>query len=177
MSKEIEWLNDDHMKIETGHKAFDHQCTCISKGNVIGNCQLSAYIRAFNCTEDGQGQPCLPGKMQQWDLNEWMFRNLNVPNEVKGYVYRNAVNKPVILYVFFHWAKERRIVHGWILTTADHKYIGHYAIGPTYKSQNILMEVRKYICDDEEDSQAEDPDPEQTAYQMTHTQAELFGEV
>jgi hypothetical protein len=143
MEKTI-WRKDGMKQIiNTGHKEFDRQFVCASTGNVIGGGQYSNYIRPYTETEcNGFINP--PGHLQEFDLKH--FDNLYY--DIREYVKKYTHDKSAILYEFYHWNGERRIVHGFVLTTGyddGYKLINYWTVGPTYKSYMVLEGVIPYI--------------------------------
>lgn len=137
--KTKEWLNPNHMKIETGCKTFDRQCTCISTGNQIGNCVYSNYIRPStetvcnNTTFD-------KGHLQNYDL-QWM--NKDAPQHLVDYIKKMDVS--CILFQFHHRNNGHMIIDGWILTDDKHNLV-KMVIGNGRKSRQILLTVKDYVC-------------------------------
>ena len=146
--KEKVWANPNRMLMESGHKTFDRQTNCISTGNVIANTQLSFYIRPYSRVECN-GRKFPPGHLRNYDL-KWWTRPL-LPSHVRNYVESVTKDEPVIVYQFHHflsggyWGKERRIVHGYVVTTADYELLKKFVTGPTYKSGLVMDEATKYI--------------------------------
>lgn len=157
--KKIEWLNDDRMKIDTGHKAFDLQTNIISTGNIIANTLHGWHVRAHWDVEVGFGQPPRkPGELQLFDLG-WFD---HMPTRVKRWVRELAEEQSVWVYHLFHYnsggraRSPRKISHGWVVTrnregteSIDHAYDILLVIhtGPTYKSDQVLRVASEYLGD------------------------------
>jgi hypothetical protein len=156
--KKVVWRNGWHMLFESDHKEFNRQVDSISTGNVIGNAQLSFYIRPKSEIECN-GHPFPEGHLRNIDLG---YFNDGLPNFVKETVYAHTENESVILYEFRHWARgktnipheyvktHRKIAHGYVITTGEHHLIKAFVTGPTRKSESVIIEAVKYICDDED---------------------------
>lgn len=138
--KKIEWINGNKMKVESGNKTFDRKCVCISTGNVIGPTQTSYYIRSCNDTINSVKQECPVGHLRNYDINQ--FRNL--PNRIHSW-FEEHKEKEVILYNFFHYNKDLKINHGYIITDENNHFLYAYRVGTTYKSLLVLYECVKYI--------------------------------
>jgi len=142
--KEIEWINGNKMKIETGHKTFDQQTNIISYGNIIANTMVGFYIRAYNDTVNPVGQTRPLGYLQDFDLQNWrneLYR-YRLMNKVKAHL----VNRAGILYRLFHYNKNQRIIHGFILTDTDYNLIEKWVVGPTYKSWDVVLGCEPYLA-------------------------------
>jgi len=132
------------MLFESGHKTFDRQVDCISTGNVIGHVQLSFHIRAYTETEcNGFTRP--PGHLRAFDLKTW-----NLPIRVRDRVLKETEDKSVWLYEFRHWTGNRKIVHGYVITSYDHRLLAKFLTGPTYKSVSVINEAITYITKGEQ---------------------------
>jgi len=139
--KKIEWVTPNRMKFESLHKTFNRQVSCICTGNQIGNTVNSSFIRPYNKTECN-GQKFPKGHLQETDLN-WI---VDAPEYVRDYIRQNGKNKTFILYLLFHWYKNRKIVHGAIITDGKHNYVKMFLFRQNKKSLSILEEVKKYVC-------------------------------
>jgi len=136
--KKIEWLNRNRMKIETGCKTFDRQCTCITTGNQIGNCVISSYIRPSTELEcNGFISP--KGHLQNFDFSG--FKDL--PNEVEKWI--REYDKKCILYKFRHFSNGHSIVDGWIITDPNHNFLKMF-YGNSRKAVSIMNVVKEYVC-------------------------------
>lgn len=151
--KKIEWINGNKMKFISGHKTFDNQCNYLGTGNVEANTQYYSFIRAWN--DDGKDlmdhdrNKREPGHLFNFDVNpfrqsfpEFRYIEKQLIEESKEW------KESHILYAFFHHNEKKRILHGFILTDKNHNYVRTYYFSKTYKSENILTECRKYICND-----------------------------
>ena len=133
--------------MESGHKEFDRQCTCVSRGNVISDCQYSMYIRPFTETECN-GKINEKGHLQAWDLD--IFRLL--PQDFREKVEVFSQSESVILYQFGHQGRKRYVIDCYIVTTSnyeDPKTLAVLVVGPTRASYKIRCEVEKYISNGE----------------------------
>lgn len=128
--------------INTGHLTFDRQSNYIGQGNVFAPTQRSSYIRAKNNTTNPVGQMVPEGHLRDWDLKNYFG---DLPNAVRMTVLKQTEDKPIILYEFFHRNGQRKITHGYILTTADHQHIQTYKYGPTNKSWSVLHKVKEKL--------------------------------
>jgi|GEM_PF-2968270 len=134
------WRDGNHMLFESGHKTFDRQVDCISTGNMIGDVQLSFYIRPKVETECN-GFSFKPGHLRDFNLS--MFKQL--PVVVRQRVLSLTETNGVWLYEFRHWAGEQKIVHGYVITSSDHQLLAKFITGPTSKSAQVIDEAITYI--------------------------------
>ncbi|RLE37801.1 hypothetical protein DRJ17_05770 [Candidatus Woesearchaeota archaeon] len=140
--KKVEWVTPNRMKFESLHKSFNKQTKCISVGNQIASTVVSSYIRPYSETECN-GQKFPEGYLQECDLN-WIVKD--APGYVKDYIRENGKNKTFILYLLFHWYKNKKIMHGAIITDEEHNYVNMFLFRQNRKSLSILEEVKKYVC-------------------------------
>lgn len=163
MRKKIEWINSDKMLIETGHKTFDRQTNIITTGNVIAPTMYGTCIRSYYTPTNPVGTPCNPGDMQRFDLASYGLRSM--PEIVRRSVRQLSLNRDVWIYEIFHsyrprikntWARGyrlgdwRKYIHGYLITTMDHRHLYMWVNQSLNKSFNIMAEVRKYLVDEEE---------------------------
>jgi hypothetical protein len=143
MAKTRVWKKDgNHMVFDSPHKGFNKQVDGISSGNVMGDVQLSGFVRPYNATEcNGFTNP--KGHLQEYDLN-WLLKSF--PNYVKNYVRENAKDKNVIGYEFRHWVGDKKVVHGYVVTDANHKLMKAW-YSPNEKSRAVVDEAIKYITE------------------------------
>lgn len=141
--KKIEWLTPNKMKFESLHKTFNNQVKCISTGNVIGDTQLSGFVRPYNKIECNNTQ--FPkGHLQNYDLS-WLVSDL--PGSLKDWIRSYAKDKSVIAYVFKHCSKGKKILDGFVITTAkNYKLLKVVYANDNYKVQSVIDECVKYIC-------------------------------
>lgn len=141
--RQIEWATPNRQKIETGHKTFDRKTTLITTGNVVGGTQKSSYVRPVSETLCN-GVSFEKGHLRKFDLDQ--FRNL--PRIIQNW-YANNPNVKTILYEFFHYDGDAKIVHGYVIT--DDNY-NHYKLllrwsNGRYKSQKIISECITFITE------------------------------
>jgi hypothetical protein len=154
--KQIEWMHSDKMLLESGHKTFNRQTNLITYGNVIANTMYGRFIRPFTETECN-GYTREPGHLQKFDLDWYTLigRQPAVPKTVYKMVRELAQQNQIILYQFHHWTTRRgrsfKIVHGYVITSPDKKLLWYWPCGPTYKSEQVLLEAIKYITESEDD--------------------------
>ena len=155
MIKKAEWINGNHMKIDTPIKTFNDQVGGISTGNIIDSVEYGSYIRCWNDkgrdlidNQDGK-KDRVPSELTKFDLQGFD----PLPNSVWHWViqYAKETDKSFILYQFHHWTGKGKIVHGYVVTTRDHIHVKTFITGPTYKSAGVIDECRRYICEDWED--------------------------
>ena len=107
----------------TGHKTFDRQCHGgLITGNVLGDAQLSWYIRPKHTTECN-GISFAPGVLLAYDLK--VFRDL--PGHVARFL--EELGRQVILYEIRHWtgprSRPKKHVHGYIVTEGHDRGYTH----------------------------------------------------
>ena len=140
--KKHEWVTPNRMRFESLHKTFNRQVSMIGTGNQIGNTVLSSYIRPYNKIEcNGFERP--PRVLQEYDLESIVKE---APRIAKDWVRQNGREKSFILYLFFHWRNHERIIHGAIITDSDHNHAQTFYFRRGYKSESIIDEARKYVC-------------------------------
>ena len=130
------------MKIETGHKTFDKQSHgYIMTGNVIADTQQSLYVRPFDKTECN-GHTFSPGHLQEVDLN-----NLGneFSNDVKFFIKKLSKTEKIIAYQFRHFNKDKKMVHGYVVTNDKHECLRSWTTPHTYKSHNIMSAAIKAV--------------------------------
>lgn len=143
--KKIVWHDRDHMVFESGHKTFDRQVDLITPGNVIGAVQFSGYIRPYTETSCGPNDR-VPGYFRDYDL-EWWIDVADIPPKILNFVVGVTESSPVILYEFHHYLHDRRVTHGYVITTTGHQLLKSFVTGPTYKSRWVIKEAIKYITE------------------------------
>lgn len=146
--KKIEWANPDKMVFHTGHATFDRQTNIITHGNVIANTMRGQHVRAWN--DDWHWQPGKhhePGYLHEFDLASMKKYYRQISRRVWDRVKALGMDRPLWVYVFFHWNGNRKTVHGVVITAYDHKHLETYVTGPTYKSYDVVYEARKYVAD------------------------------
>jgi len=102
----------------TGHKTFDRAIGKIGVmgGNVIGDAQLSSFIRPFTETTCN-GLNMRPGELQNFDLEPFLRPDNRMPASFEKAVREKTQSRSAVLYQFFHRASKtgRRITHGYLL--------------------------------------------------------------
>jgi len=142
------WSNPNRMLVNTGHRTFDRQTNVISTGNIIADTQAAFYVRGeleVTCWGDTVYKP---GHLRDYDLGA--FRG--IPGYIRAHILKhtNGTEKSVWVSMFFHHRGEQRIVHGYVITTPDHKLLGKFVTGPTYKSELVIEGVLPYVTEQEE---------------------------
>ena len=145
MTKKIEWVNEDKMLFESGHKTFDRQTNIITTGNIIANTLLGKHIRAYTELSNGfEDRP--PGHLQNFDLCWWRDGD-RMPRSVIKKIRELAYNNGVWVYQLMHYNRQR-VVHGYVVTNEQHKALATFLTGPTYKSSYVLIAALPYLADD-----------------------------
>jgi hypothetical protein len=143
--KELEYLSNTRIRIDTGHKTFDRQCDYLDTGNVSGDVQFSWYIRPISETSCN-GLSFAPGRLFEFDITT--FKEL--PSSTRDWI-RN-LNREIILYEFRHFrraeGKERKFIHGYVVTEPypSHKLIATIPMSSRKASKSILETVLPYIA-------------------------------
>ncbi len=143
-----QWRTPDHQAFSSGHLTFDRQVDLIITGNVIGAVQRSSYIRPVIETECNN-RPFPQGQLRDFDLGGW--NDVCMPASVRAYARQATETQQAILYAFFHWRGRERIVHGWVITSSDHRLLRSFVTGPTYKSDLVIQESLKYVSFSQEE--------------------------
>jgi len=147
--KKVEWVNGNHMKIETGHKTFDRQCDSISTGNVMGDAQFSWFIRSW--WDEGEGlmdypeNKREPGRLFQFDIKAFEQLPLPVYRKMEA-VAKEKGSKSHILYEFRHFNAHEKHVHGYVITDEDYNHVYHFVVGGLNKGYSVIYECMKYVC-------------------------------
>jgi len=139
--KKKEWVTPNRMRFESLHKTFNRQVSMITTGNQIGNTVLSSYIRPYNETKCN-GFTRSPGHLQEYDLGCFVKE---APGMAKDWVREHGREKSFILYLFFHWRNQERIIHGVIITDDEHNHAKTFYFRRGYKSESVIDEARKYV--------------------------------
>ena len=135
-----------NMLIETENKTFNRKTIVITHGNVIAPTMFGFYIRSPKNTE------CNGFTFPEWHLFKTDMKpfreELRLNQRVIDYVAHEALkrDKSVILYAFFHWRGQKRIIHGFVLTDWDYKHIETFYSNYRSKTISVLNECKKYIC-------------------------------
>lgn len=135
-----------NMLIETENQTFNRKTIVITHGNVIAPTMFGFYIRSPKNTE------CNGFTFPEWHLFKTDMKpfreELRLNQRVIDYVAHEALkrDKSVILYAFFHWRGQKRIIHGFVLTDWDYKHIETFYSNYRSKTISVLNECKKYIC-------------------------------
>jgi len=112
--------SDGTYRLQSGYAAFDKGpgSRYVSTGNVFSDCQSSGQIRAFNNIVMPMGEPCEPGHLRTWDLDN--FTKMGLPGAIRRWIENRTEHREVVLYKFFHYEGSRydaeQIVHGYVVT-------------------------------------------------------------
>ena len=140
--KEIQWLNPNKMKMESGNKTFDSQCLIISKGNTIAPTQLSFIVRPKHDTLNAVNERCPQSHLQNFDLkslfSEWSCYRSTI-SELSNQ------NHGVYVYQFFHFSGKSRIDNCLLITDKKHKVIKKVTKRFNPKTMMIFEEILKYF--------------------------------
>ena len=139
--KKHEWVTPNRMKFESLHKTFNQQVSMITTGNQIGNTVLSSYIRPHSETKCN-GFTNSPGHLQEYDLGNIVNE---APGMVKDWVREHGKHRWFIVYLFFHWRRGKRIIHGAVITDKKHLLVKTFYLRNEYKSWSVVNEARKYV--------------------------------
>lgn len=123
--------------INSGWKLFDNQTNLITTGNASTNTQLSSCIRPWTETEcNGRTNP--EGRLTNFDLHP--FRKYRIPPVIEKSVSDKGRKDPVILYMFYVWSKDQRVLpFCWVITDTNHKLL-KYAI-VTRRGEQIAKRI------------------------------------
>ena len=115
----------------------------LGRGNVMSNTQSSTFVRPVTETHCN-GFEFKPGDLRNYDL---AFFNGAMPSPVARDVRARSETTGLIVYRFFHWHRRRRIEHGWLVTTRDHRLLSRFVTGPTAKSADVVARASDAILD------------------------------
>lgn len=131
--------------MNSGNKTFDKQADYIGTGNVFSNVQIGAFIRPKNQTECN-GKTFAAGELQEYDLKP--FRKIGMILIFETLVKEAAKTKQVCLSAIFHRRKNKRILHGFILTkdhTEYHELIDVFPANYRAKTISVLNAVKEKL--------------------------------
>ena len=140
--KEKIWNKSEMRMInfESEHKTFNKYIVSISHGNVIGGGQYSSFIRPYSETKCNN-QTFEKGHLRQFDL-----KHFKLSYALNKWLDENK-EKYFILYEFYHYRKDKKILHGHIIQgiknpckmqTWKNPYMG-------WKSQSVLDEAKNFL--------------------------------
>lgn len=148
LEKKVWSKNGMKQIIHTGHVTFDYQTSMIATGNNWGNTIHGNYIRPYTEVYNGAMVYRKPGHLQEFDLA--YYRDIGAPAKVLDAVRKEARNKQVIFYALFHFyaqrGYQRRVIHGYVLTTEDYRLIRTWNTGPSYKSHFVIDGCLPYLA-------------------------------
>lgn len=137
---------EDRIVISTGSKVFDRQCTYLTTGNHLGNCQFSSYIRPVFETECN-GHTFAPGELFDFDMKPFK----EMPTYVRAAI--RAMNRTVIVSEIRHHigphSAKCTVVHGYIVAEADNRLIKIFQTTSGVVSRRILDTVAPFITDND----------------------------
>lgn len=138
-----EWHLDEKGRlsgpVRTGHAGYDRAAEACPpvQGNAVTPIQSSSYIRAWSDVR-ANGADFSPGELHAADLRPYRG---TVPRPILAEVSEAGRDRAVIFYVFRHWRGARPIVHGYVLTDAEHRLIRRWTTGPTRKSEGVISDA------------------------------------
>lgn len=142
--KQIEFINENKMKMETGLKIFDKQTNLVTTGSVIANTQFSMYIRSFDTVKAYGDRTYRKGDLQNFDL---AYFKGNIPSYILEKIRNLGKDRDLYVYEFFHVnARKEKSVHGYVVTTKDHEFLEYFVTG-TSKSYLVIKECVQYVSD------------------------------
>ncbi len=142
--KKATWDNPNKMHFESPHKTFNRQTVCISLGNVVTPTQHSSYIRPYWEIECN-GRTWEPGSLQKHDFD--LFSTNSLPYAIREEVKKLTRTEGGILYSFFHWSGQSRVLDGVVLTTRVYIHVKTWFVNSTWKAHEAVCEARRYIAD------------------------------
>lgn len=131
------------MKVNTPHRGFNKLAnrSLVGRGVIISAAQRSNRIRAFTDTHSYTGKPYALGDLQKRDI-EIYFKGYNVPASIKEYLIHPDYGYDKALYVYLfktYGVRNRDIVHGWIVTTDNHRVIYAVPTSNTAKCNGLIQ--------------------------------------
>ena len=140
--KQVEWINPNKMKMESGNKTFDKQCLVISKGNTIAPTQLSFIVRPKYDTLNAVNEKCPESHLQNFDLKslfpDWSWYRSTI-SELSNQ------NNGVYVYQFFHYSTKGRVDNCLLITDKNHKVIKKVLKRFNPKTVLVFNEILKYF--------------------------------
>ena len=127
------------MPPSSGTRIFDEQCHGgLIKGNVIGDAQLSWYIRPTHATECN-GHVFAPGELLAADLKTFP----NLPPDISRFI--ESLGRQVILNEIRHWtppkSRPKKQIHGYIVTEGHdggYRHIRTFYVRTSPRSMRIM---------------------------------------
>lgn len=145
--KMLEWENPNKMRFASEHKTFNRQCRQIRPGNVMGDVQLSFYIRPYHETECN-GLKFEKGELQGYDLGWFSVGDAELGAELEPYmdeIRRLTRENGGILYLFKHYTKGKRMLDGLVLTSQKRELIKRWYLGRNWKARDAVDKATEYI--------------------------------
>ena len=135
---------EDRIVVSTGSKVFDRQCTYLTTGNHLGNCQFSSYIRPVSETECN-GRTFAAGELFDFDMAAFK----EMPSHVRAAI--RAMDRTVVVSEIRHHigphSAKCKVVHGYVVAEADNRLIRVFQTTSGVVSQRILDTVIPYITE------------------------------
>jgi len=145
------WVTPNKMFMDTGHRTFDRQTNIVSTGNIIAATQLAYFVRGELELRCWGPEVYEPGHLRNYDLGNWP----QMPSHVRKTIIRatQGTKESVWVSEFFHYRGERKVIHGYVVTTHGHKLLHSFVTGPTYKSSLVIEGVIPYVVEDAHETQ------------------------
>lgn len=143
--KAIKWLNGNKMLFESQHKTFNRQTDIISTGNILANTQRGSFIRAFTEIECN-GSKFPKGHLREFDFDGFFL----LPTYIKKEVERLTETQTGILYEFFYYSNNKKVVLGYVFTDKEHNLVKNWNVSGSFKAESALNECIKYVSNTEQ---------------------------
>ena len=135
---------EDRVVLDTGHQVFDKQCTYLSTGNHLGNCQFSSYVRPVSETECN-GRIVPPGELFAFDIDAFWEMPMYVQAAIRK-MNRTVVVSEIRHHIGPHRAR-CKVIHGYIVTDDNDRLLQLFQTNAGAVSRRILDTVLPYISD------------------------------
>ena len=144
--KPTSWDNPNKMHIDSEFVMFNKQCEYIGRGNVVGTCVKSSYIRPWNELKN-YSVDLSPGEATRYDMQ---FFAADYGDTIRKIVWDKERQDSVILYQIRVWRNSREDVIGFILTDKDYHLLAEelimsYDRRSVRKRESVMEEVKNYV--------------------------------
>ena len=134
----------DRIVIDTGCSVFDGQCAHLTSGNHWGNCQFSTFVRPVSETKCND-RTVPAGELFEFDMKSFTMMPPYIVAAIRA-MNRTVVVSEIRHYIRTH-GRERKIVHGYIVTDTAERLIRLFQTTNGPVSERILSTVLPYVAD------------------------------
>lgn len=146
------WRHGNAMALGTGNRAFERNAY-LTTGNIIGNTMLGFYVRPRTAAEC-HGRSFRPGELQGFDLKSFDQPTLHA-RAMTDFIRRDErfETQKCIAYVIFHTSREKRVVHGALVTETNGRLIRLFqrpdlGLNAVASSAAVMGKARHFLTDE-----------------------------